>query len=751
LAEQVVKLRLDTSGFDRALRGATAALAGLVSVGTLRSIVNVTSTFEDLQDTLVSVTGSARAGERAFKGIQSFATRTQFSVEELSQVFIKLQGAGITPTEKLLTSFTDAAAVTTDQIGTLTAISDLFSRTVEGGLNLEDLIRLGDRGIPVFRILKEELNLSRDEITEFGRSAEGAATITQALLDGIDKYAGGATQQKLDNLSTLQSNFGIQLRNTANTIGTALAPALKEVIRDFTLFLEQNDQLAAQFGRGLGKAIRVTADALKLLADNFQLVTAAVASVVYIEALRRINFIISDIRKGAFSLASVTPRIAAFFASVQAGLAGVAAFALANPFTAIALAVGALISMLIGGNGLGRTLAQVNAGFEYLGISLTGIKDFIVGGFTRALDRIKRDLASLRQFFVDLVNSLAEYIPGIDGISSVTSNVVDQVKEDFGGMATAVGGFIDHVKDAGTAYDIMASQIAEAEPDVGLPTAANDNGTGTTAPLGPTAEELDKQKEALDQKFLNLTQSLYTEQEAESIAYQNRLRVLEDYYMQSNMTQARYNEIKERIETAHSKKMADIAKANYDNQLNLFKSGKFAELDFTKFSEKEKAKFVIEGGREALDALGQQNKEAFQLAKAAALAEAVINTAQGVTKALAQGGIFGPLLAGVIIAAGAAQIATIASQQYTGRQFGGPVTKGKPYLVGEAGAEMFVPSGSGQIVPNRGLDDSNVVNINFNIQAVDAQGLDQVILQRKGLITNIVREGMENQGRRSVV
>jgi len=105
----------------------------------------------------------------------------------------------------------------------------------------------------------------------------------------------------------------------------------------------------------------------------------------------------------------------------------------------------------------------------------------------------------------------------------------------------------------------------------------------------------------------------------------------------------------------------------------------------------------------------------------------------------------------VIIAAGAAQIATIASQQYQGRQFGGPVSKGRQYLVGENGPEMFVPAGSGQIVPNRGLDDHNVVNINFNIQAVDAQGLDQVILQRKGLITNIVREGMENQGRRSVV
>jgi len=60
---------------------------------------------------------------------------------------------------------------------------------------------------------------------------------------------------------------------------------------------------------------------------------------------------------------------------------------------------------------------------------------------------------------------------------------------------------------------------------------------------------------------------------------------------------------------------------------------------------------------------GKKSKEFFYLAKAAALAEAIVNTAQGVTKALAQGGIFGPIMAGVIATAGAVQIATIAAQK----------------------------------------------------------------------------------------
>ena len=45
--------------------------------------------------------------------------------------------------------------------------------------------------------------------------------------------------------------------------------------------------------------------------------------------------------------------------------------------------------------------------------------------------------------------------------------------------------------------------------------------------------------------------------------------------------------------------------------------------------------------------------------------------------------------------------------------------KNKPYIVGERGPELFVPSGSGHIVPNNQLDGSSTT-VNYNIQAVDA-------------------------------
>jgi hypothetical protein len=84
-------------------------------------------------------------------------------------------------------------------------------------------------------------------------------------------------------------------------------------------------------------------------------------------------------------------------------------------------------------------------------------------------------------------------------------------------------------------------------------------------------------------------------------------------------------------------------------------------------SQLENAKTVAGGMADIFDNLyeltDKKHKEFFYLAKAAALAEAIMNTAQGITKALAQGGIMGPVMAGVVAAAGAIQIATITAQR----------------------------------------------------------------------------------------
>jgi hypothetical protein len=59
------------------------------------------------------------------------------------------------------------------------------------------------------------------------------------------------------------------------------------------------------------------------------------------------------------------------------------------------------------------------------------------------------------------------------------------------------------------------------------------------------------------------------------------------------------------------------------------------------------------------------------------------------------------------------------------RAEGGTVSAGKSYVVGERGAEMFVPSSNGTIVPNGGM--GGTINITVN-GAIDAEGTARTIV-----------------------
>ena len=87
-----------------------------------------------------------------------------------------------------------------------------------------------------------------------------------------------------------------------------------------------------------------------------------------------------------------------------------------------------------------------------------------------------------------------------------------------------------------------------------------------------------------------------------------------------------------------------------------------------------------------------------------------------------------------------------------GRASGGPVNSNTPYIVGERGPELFVPSGNGNIVPNSQMGSAqSSPTVNFNISTVDAAGFDQLLASRKGLITSIINNAMNNQGKMGVV
>ena len=92
----------------------------------------------------------------------------------------------------------------------------------------------------------------------------------------------------------------------------------------------------------------------------------------------------------------------------------------------------------------------------------------------------------------------------------------------------------------------------------------------------------------------------------------------------------------------------------------------------------------------------------------------------------------------------------------TGKQKGGTVTANRPYLVGEGGAELFVPNKTGTIVPNNKLGGGMAsggmpINITYNIQAFDSRDTLQAITENAPTISAIIESEFNKRGRRGFV
>lgn len=274
---------VDTKGAQSALTGLQRSLGGLAaafgSAFALSEIATVSARFEDLRTTLGILYKDVEAGAQAFEQIKVFATQSVFSVEDLTASVVKLKAAGLEPSIQQLSLFADVASVSADSVGALQAITDLFARTTAGGLGLEDLNRLADRGIPVFTILSERLGINRLEISKLGQTAEGASAILAALTEGLDEAFGGASTARADNLSQAFSNLQDAIQNAADAIGEGgFNDALTDSITGITNFIEKNDELIKGVGEALGIAIRFAAENLKYLAALMAGVFSAAAA-----------------------------------------------------------------------------------------------------------------------------------------------------------------------------------------------------------------------------------------------------------------------------------------------------------------------------------------------------------------------------------------------------------------------------------------------------------------------------------------
>ena len=82
---------------------------------------------------------------------------------------------------------------------------------------------------------------------------------------------------------------------------------------------------------------------------------------------------------------------------------------------------------------------------------------------------------------------------------------------------------------------------------------------------------------------------------------------------------------------------------------------------------------------------------------------------------------------------------------------GGAVSKGQPVVVGERGAELFIPNQTGQITQAARGTGGGQTTVNFNINTLDASGFDDLLVRNRGTITQIINNAVNERGSRNLI
>ena len=155
-------------------------------------------------------------------------------------------------------------------------------------------------------------------------------------------------------------------------------------------------------------------------------------------------------------------------------------------------------------------------------------------------------------------------------------------------------------------------------------------------------------------------------------------------------------------------------------------------MDLTKKSGEEQLE-VLEDIRDGFKSIGTTIVEAFMSGKSAAQAfkSALSSLLQKLaSRALDKflDAIFSPSMKGApSLFENFMSNVPVLGNIFGKRAGGGPVNSGAPYLVGEKGPELFVPSMAGQVVPSYATSGTSTIN-NYNIQAIDVKSFEERIM-----------------------
>jgi methyl-accepting chemotaxis protein len=408
----------------------SAGLATIMGGIFVRRLVETNKSFESLQASLITFTGSAEKAKGAFLILQDFAKTTPFSLQEVVEGFNVMVARGIRPTEKQLRKFADiAGGMSKPFIQFAEAIADATTGEFE---------RLKEFGIKASKE-GEKITLSFDDLTmTVGNNAE---EITAALekISQI-KFAGGAERQA-QTLGGSFTNLTDNIDAFMMKVGEAgLNKELSNAAKAIANLTQGNESLARAFSNTLVNAMRVTVAVVRFLIDNLQTLGIALGVIIGAKTVRGIL----NLAKAMASFAKVSILAAASVGKTGAKFA-IFGVVIASLATGIAVATGKFNELV---NAIKNVAEKM------------GITNFVQQKFAEIMNILKLEVGSVESQLKALGKTGDEFTQSINQNNSSLS--------DFIGKTASAKNQIDLTKTSLGQFTEANSNLANNLDNVGV-------------------------------------------------------------------------------------------------------------------------------------------------------------------------------------------------------------------------------------------------------------------------------------------
>jgi len=346
------------------------------------------------------------------------------------------------------------------------------------------------------------------------------------------------------------------------------------------------------------------------------------------------------------------------------------------------------------------------------------------------------------QFIGTLTIELGDLNTFLEQNNEITEELAETLGEGLAKSAIAAGEAIILLKDS------LGSLLALQKRTDDFLSMFNSSVVGIltgTNGLKALGDELEEEDEVIKKISVSTDHLSHNFKEATKAVEENTKSVSENINLAKEMEQfqIRNNEIMKTINHAEIERQKELDEA-VERSFKRQEAALKRKVELERQAQNE----IVSLTGSALSDLSRLNKNAFRAYQAFQIAQAIINAHSAASKALATYPF--PVnigIAGLNYAAGAARVAAIRATPPP-RISGGRVNAGEPYMVGEAGREMFVPQQSGTIVPNNQLTSPNV---NITIMANDTEGFDDLLLKRRSVIVNVINDALNTQGKEALI